>query len=81
MASRVANPHRRRFLQTAATAASTAFFAPTIIPSSAIGRDGVAPPSERIILGGIGIGNMADDEAANDKEDVDRYYAKLFCKG
>jgi predicted dehydrogenase len=31
--------------------------APQIIPSSALGRDGAAPPSERIILGGIGIGN------------------------
>lgn len=57
MARRVANPHRRRFLQTAASAAGAAIFAPTIIPSSAIGRDGVAPPSERVIVGGIGIGN------------------------
>lgn len=48
--------HRRRFLKTALSAGA-AIAAPQIIPSSALGRDGVAPPSERIILGGIGIGN------------------------
>ena len=28
----------------------------TVIPSSALGRDGAVPPSERIVVGGIGIG-------------------------
>jgi predicted dehydrogenase len=49
-------PSRRKFLKTSA-AASTAFLAPTIIPSSALGRDGAVAPSERIVVGGIGIGN------------------------
>jgi predicted dehydrogenase len=31
--------------------------APVIIPSSALGRDGAVAPSERIVVGGIGIGN------------------------
>lgn len=30
---------------------------PTIIPSSALGLDGAIAPSERIVVGGIGIGN------------------------
>ncbi len=47
---------RRRFLKKTALATSAMFAAPTIIPSSAIGRDGAVPPSERIIVGGIGIG-------------------------
>lgn len=47
---------RRHFLRTAATA-SAVFAVPTIIPSSALGRDGMVAPSERITLGGIGIGN------------------------
>ncbi len=47
---------RRRFLKTAGSAAGAAFFAPTIIPSSALGRDGAVAPSERIVIGGIGIG-------------------------
>ena len=48
---------RRRFLKTAVSAAGAAIFAPTIIPSSALGLDGFVAPSERVIVGGIGIGN------------------------
>src|SRR5215207_5827113 len=48
---------RRRFLKTALSAAGATALAPTIIPSSALGRDGSASPSERVIVGGIGIGN------------------------
>ena len=40
-----------------AAAATTAITFPTIIPSSALGRDGAVAPSERIVLGGIGIRN------------------------
>jgi predicted dehydrogenase len=47
---------RRRFLKVAASAGA-AVMAPQIIPSSAIGRDGAVPPSERVVVGGIGIGN------------------------
>ena len=52
----VASLPRRRFLKTAAAAASAAVVAPTIIPSSALGLDGAVAPSERIVVGGIGIG-------------------------
>ncbi len=48
---------RRQFLKTAAAAASAAIAAPTIIPSSALGLDGTVAPSERVIVGGIGIGS------------------------
>ncbi len=47
---------RRQFLKTMAKA-SLVFGIPTIIPSSSLGRDGAIAPSERIVLGGIGIGN------------------------
>lgn len=47
---------RRRFLQKAVQASSV-FFVPHVIPASALGRDGAVAPSERIVLGGIGIGN------------------------
>ena len=47
---------RRRFLKTA-VGASTLFMAPQIIPGSALGMNGAVAPSERIVLGGIGIGN------------------------
>lgn len=48
---------RRRFLKTALSATGAAMMAPTIIPASALGRDGAVAPSERVVLGGIGIGN------------------------
>ncbi len=57
MSKSVTPIHRRRFLKTAAAAASAAFAAPMIIPSSALGLDGAVAPSERIVVGGIGIGN------------------------
>src|SRR5215213_445798 len=48
--------HRRKFLKTAFSAGA-AVMAPQIIPSSALGRDGAVAPSERVVVGGIGIGN------------------------
>jgi Oxidoreductase family, C-terminal alpha/beta domain/Oxidoreductase family, NAD-binding Rossmann fold len=56
MSKNVTKIHRRGFLQTAASAGA-AVLAPTIIPASALGKDGFVAPSERIIMGGIGIGN------------------------
>jgi len=47
---------RRRFLKSALSAGA-AVMAPTIIPGSALGLDGAVAPSERIVVGGIGIGN------------------------
>jgi len=50
---------RRRFLKTTIKA-STLFFAPQVIAATALGRDGVVAPSERIVMGGIGIGNRGE---------------------
>ncbi|MHB8973228.1 MAG: Gfo/Idh/MocA family protein [Pirellulaceae bacterium] len=47
---------RRRFLKTTMKA-STLLFAPQVIAAAALGRDGAVAPSERIVMGGIGIGN------------------------
>ena len=47
---------RRHFLKTALVAAG-AVAAPTIIPARALGRDGWVAPSERIIMGGLGLRN------------------------
>ncbi len=43
---------RRKFLGTAAAAIGM----PTIIPGSALGKNGAVAPSNRIVMGGIGIG-------------------------
>ena len=56
MSERVACLHRRRFLKTAIQAGAV-FMAPQVIPGTALGKDGAVAPSQRIVLGGIGIGN------------------------
>ena len=48
--------NRRRFLKTAIQAGAC-LAAPYFVPATALGRNGSVPPSERIILGGLGIGN------------------------
>jgi hypothetical protein len=47
---------RRNFLKTAVQAGAV-LMAPQVIPSSVLGRDGAVAPSERIVMGAIGIGN------------------------
>jgi hypothetical protein len=47
---------RRRFLKAAAQV-SALLAAPQIVRGAVLGRDGGVAPSERIVLGGIGIGN------------------------
>src|SRR5262249_24555148 len=49
---------RRQFIQ--GTAASLVA-APLVVPASALGRAGHAPPGERITVGFIGCGKMAND--------------------
>jgi hypothetical protein len=53
--------NRRQFLKRAALAAG-AVAVPCIIPSSALGLNGAVPPSERIVLGGMGVGNRGSDD-------------------
>ncbi len=48
---------RRHFMKVSLAAAGAASVAPMIIPSSALGLDGAVAPSERVVVGGIGIGN------------------------
>src|SRR6188768_34222 len=57
MAKSASRLKRREFLKTTLSTGAAVLAAPTIIPSSALGLDGVAPPSERVVVGGIGIGN------------------------
>jgi hypothetical protein len=50
-------PSRRSFIKKTLGAGAAALAFPTIVPSSALGKDGATPPSDRIQLGAIGIGN------------------------
>src|SRR5213083_1469714 len=55
--NRPAKPSRRQFVK----AASAALAAPIVVPASVFGADGAAAPSERITVGFIGCGKMAND--------------------
>jgi len=49
---------RRTFLKHTATAGLGALGVPLFVPSSALGKAGTVPPSERITMGSIGVGGM-----------------------
>src|SRR5262245_3381487 len=49
---------RRCFIHRTATALGAAIVAPTILPSSVLGRNGATAPSERIAMGSIGRGGQ-----------------------
>jgi len=54
---------RRQFLTRTTTAAGAAA-APCLIPASVLGRGGAVPPSERIVMGGIGLGGRGSHDLA-----------------
>lgn len=57
---------RRDFLKTStAGAAAVTAGLPTIIPSSALGADGAVAPSNRIVVGGIGLGPQGQGVMSN----------------
>jgi hypothetical protein len=72
-------PTRRAFLQTA----SAAVAAPYVITSAALGNADRPPASERIVMGGIGIGNMGrgDQGAFLGRSDVQYVAACDVRKG
>lgn len=57
MKTKLERVDRRRFLGTAASVVATAVAAPYFVPSSALGNEGFVAPSDRLVIGGIGIGN------------------------
>ena len=67
---------RRRVLK-AGLSAGAAFATPTIIPSSALGLDGAVPPSERIVVGGIGIGRRGEYDLGCFLEQPDVSFAAI----
>ena len=54
--------NRRQFIRGATAAAGGLIAMPTIITSTALGAGGRVPASERIVLGGIGIGNRGSHD-------------------
>ncbi len=54
--ARQVRPSRRGFMKTGIAAAGTALAAPAVIPGRALGKSGQVAPSEKIVMGSIGIG-------------------------
>ena len=55
MSDRRPLPDRRRFLKTA-LGAGAALASPYVIPGAVLGKDAAVPPSEKIVMAGVGIG-------------------------
>lgn len=56
------NMKRRAFIRNAAGVATSAIAFPTLIPASALGKNGFVSPSDRINLAFIGAGNQAEND-------------------
>lgn len=56
---------RRKFLKKAAGAGIGLLAIPYIVPSSALGKDGYIAPSDRIVMGAIGVGSMGTGDMRN----------------
>src|SRR6478609_3303219 len=56
MRKRELHPNRRDFLRTALKAGALLSL-PQFVPARVLGGEGAVPPSEQIVMGGIGIGN------------------------
>ncbi|SHN25583.1 Predicted dehydrogenase [Cyclobacterium lianum] len=70
--------NRRSFLKKAGLAASSMLVAPTLIPGSALGKNGFTAPSDRITLAFIGAGNQAGNDVRGFLPD-DRVQVTAIC--
>ena len=77
MSKTVQKLDRRRFLKSTVTAAGGAAIAPMFVPGSALGLNGAVPPSERIVVGGIGIGNRGTYDLGCFLEQDDVHFAAV----
>ncbi len=62
---------RRQFIRRTAAAVSATAAIPYIVPSAVLGAGGAIAPSERITMGGIGIGGMGTHDLKNFLEEDD----------
>jgi hypothetical protein len=60
--SRTSKSSRRDFVRTVAAVSAAA---PWVVPGAVLGRDNQKAPSNRIVMGGIGIGNMGSGDQGN----------------
>ena len=67
---------RRRLLKTAA-GAGAALAAPGVIPGAVLGKDGAVAPSERIVLGGLGLGGRGTGDLNRFMENPDVQFVAI----
>jgi predicted dehydrogenase len=67
------HPTRREFLQTVGAAITV----PYVITSAALGRADVPPASDRIVMGGIGIGNQGSSDQGDFLKRPDVQYVAM----
>ena len=72
------NNNRRSFLKKTGLATASVLAAPTIIPASALGKNGFVAPSDRINLAFIGAGNQAGNDARGFLQD-ERVQITTIC--
>lgn len=77
MSKRPEHIGRRRFLKSTLSTAGAAFAAPMFIPGSVLGLDGAVPPSERVVVGGIGIGRRGTYDLGCFLEQADVEFAAV----
>jgi predicted dehydrogenase len=70
--------NRRTFLKKTTAAASAMIAAPSVIPASALGKNGYVAPSDRINLGFIGAGNQGCNDARSFLQD-ERVQITTIC--
>ncbi|MBL8849499.1 MAG: Gfo/Idh/MocA family oxidoreductase [Planctomycetaceae bacterium] len=68
---------RRRFLKSTLSTAGAAFAAPMILPAHVLGLEDAVPPSERVTVGGIGIGRRGSYDLGCFFEQADVQFAAV----
>jgi hypothetical protein len=70
-------PMSRRRLLAGAVKASAALAIPWFVPASVLGRGGAVAPSEKIVLGGIGIGGRGQHVLGDMLDQPEAYFAAI----
>ncbi|MHC4397375.1 MAG: twin-arginine translocation signal domain-containing protein [Planctomycetota bacterium] len=73
MLKKSSNLTRRSFLKRAAATAAV----PYIVPAAVLGGGGKAAPSERIVMGGIGIGGRGHYDMSAALQEADVHFAAV----
>jgi predicted dehydrogenase len=76
MSHKKTNLSRRRFLRTAAEAGAV-LMAPQLIPGAALGKDGAVAPSERIVMGGLGLGGRGRGDLGSLMQNPDAQFVAI----